>query len=125
MQKFTIELPIKISTNKIYAGIHWTTRNKHKELFYYEVLRNKKYIEKPKNYPLELTFSFVFKSRPLDSSNCSYMAKMIEDSLVKIGIIPDDTIKYIKSVKYISEQNKSLEKDIVNIIIEWYNKYVH
>jgi hypothetical protein len=118
MQKFTIELPIKISTNKIYAGIHWTTRNKHKESFYYEVLRNKKYIAKPQNYPLELTFNFVFKSRPLDSSNCSYMAKMIEDSLVKIGIIPDDTIKYIKSVKYISKKDKIIKKDMVEIEIK-------
>ena len=51
------------------------------------------------------------------------MAKMIEDSLVKIGIIPDDTIKYIKSVTYISKKDKTIKKDMVEIEIKWYNTY--
>jgi chromosome condensin MukBEF complex kleisin-like MukF subunit len=113
-----IELPIKVSTNKIYAGTHWTTRTKHKELFYYELLKQKKNLSKAQNYPLELTFIFRFKSKPLDSSNCSYMAKMIEDCIVKLGVIESDTIKFVKSVKYISEQDKNLQKDMVSIYIE-------
>jgi len=116
--KIQTNLPIKVSTNKIYAGVHWTTRSEHKELFYYELLKQKRSLSKAQNHPLELTFIFRFKSRPLDSSNCSYMAKMIEDSLVRLGVIENDTIKFIKSVKYISEQDKRLEKDIVEIIIE-------
>jgi hypothetical protein len=113
-----IDLPVKVSTNKIYAGVHWTVRAKHKELFYYELLKQKRTLSKAQNSPVEITFIFRFKSRSLDSSNCSYMAKMIEDSLVKLGVIENDTIKFVKSVKYISEQDKKLEKDIVDIVIE-------
>ena len=60
-------------------------------------------------------FIFYFKSRALDASNCSYMGKMIEDTLVKTGILKDDSPKYIKSVEYESKKNDKDKRDIVEV----------
>jgi hypothetical protein len=89
MEITLLDLP-KISTNKIYAGVH---------------------IEKK----IELEFIFYFKSRVLDSSNCSYMGKLLEDCLVAHGVLQDDTIKYVDKVSYQSlrgNQNKTIIKII-------------
>ena len=98
MEIETTLLPIiKVSTNEIYAGVHWRKRRKIKQ-DYLLVTRSKiRSIPKIEG-KVNLSFSFYFKSRPLDSSNCSFMAKMIEDCLVGNGILKDDSIKHVGKI---------------------------
>lgn len=106
------DLP-KISTNKIYAGVHWRQRKQQKDQ--YLILTNSfKKLDKIEK-KIELEFIFYFKSRALDSSNCSYMGKLLEDCLVAHGVLQDDTIKYVGKVSYQSfkgDQNKTIIKII-------------
>lgn len=95
-QTVEIPLPYKISTNRIYAGSHWSERKRLKDLMRWAlvpVITSIKPI--PKGI---LTFDFQFKLRPLDCSNCSFMAKMIEDVLVEHHKIIDDTPKCVEKI---------------------------
>lgn len=108
-----LDLP-KISTNKIYAGVHWTGRKHQKDLYLMATKYDMKKIEKIES-KVDLEFIFYFKSRVLDSSNCSYMGKLLEDCLVAHGVLQDDTIKYVGKVSYQSfkgDQNKTVIKII-------------
>jgi hypothetical protein len=97
----TIPMIIKVSTNRIYGGCHWTQRMDFKNAISLVVHKHKDLFYKPNKYPIDLEMTFEFKGRVLDSSNCSYMAKMVEDSMVKkINVLEGDSIKYVKSVKY-------------------------
>lgn len=40
---------------------------------------------------VDIHFRFYWKTRPLDSSNCSPMAKCVEDTLVRSGVLEKDT----------------------------------
>ncbi len=84
----------KISLNKWYAGTHWTQRKKIKDD--YKVIVYSQHRE-TYNIPCDTEYVFMFKSRPLDASNCVAMAKMIEDIL-----FPNDGYKIVRSVKYSS-----------------------
>ena len=112
------ELPIKITTNKIYSGIHWSERKKHKDIFHWAMLKHKKKIQSFKlDYPVNLYFDFRFK-RVIDPDNCSYMIKLLIDSLKNILNI-DDTSEYIKWVSMRSAKKNKLEKvDFVRIKIK-------
>lgn len=94
--------PKKISTNDIYSGVHWTTRKKDKELYLWSFLTVSGKIMPVKS--CELEFEFLFKGRPLDCDNCSYMVKLIIDCLRFYGKIKDDTPEYIPSIKIISKK---------------------
>jgi len=111
----TIPMIIKVSTNRIYGGCHWTQRMDYKNAISSVVYKYRELFHKveEKNLPIDLKMTFEFKGRTLDSSNCSYMAKMIEDAMVKkIGVIPGDSIKYVGSVYYKSIRG---EKDQIHI----------
>lgn len=87
-------IPERISTNKIYSGIHWTKRNAHKDLY-----QGVPFVAgKIKKFPVHVTYNFVFKSRLYDVSNLSYMVKLIEDCLVKKGVLPDDSAAYVSGI---------------------------
>ena len=93
--KIEIDLPEKVSTNEIYAGKHWTVRKKHKDdwrLIVKAACKGKKPI---KEYPVDLYFLFYLTGRRFDTGNCSYMCKLIEDGLVHIGILENDSVKYV------------------------------
>lgn len=105
-------IPQKISTNKIYAGMHFRSRKKIVDLYHnYFIDQKGKTIE---HYPVDITYIFTFKTRPLDSLNTAFMAKMIEDSLIKHGVLQDDTPEFVESSTLISKKG---EKDEVEIII--------
>lgn len=102
IHKFTteIDIPKKISTNKIYEGVHWSQRAKDKDLFLWSFLAIAKDI--PVVDSCDLEFNFEFKNRPLDCDNCSYMAKLLIDCLRHYNKIKDDTPDIVKSVKITS-----------------------
>ena len=115
--KVEFDMVLKISTNKIYSGVHYRTRIKHKKMYQWEVLRvcKKEKIKPINNYPVILKFTFYFDKNLLDSSNCSYMAKLIEDALVHEGVFINDTPQYISRV---STQSKRGPKGQNKIILE-------
>lgn len=106
------KLPQKISTNAIYAGVHWAVRDKHKDLYLWAFLEVASKI-KPVN-ACDLEFQFEFKSKPLDVDNCSYMVKLCIDCLRHYKKIKDDTPQYVKSLKISSTKGK---EDKVTIIV--------
>jgi hypothetical protein len=104
-QSVTIYLPFKVSTNSIYSQSEkWQQRKKHKDLMlwaFMPVHNQLKPVSKAK-----IRIDFEFARQPLDCSNCSYMAKMIEDCLTYFGIIPDDSPKYITEMTIRSAKGK-------------------
>lgn len=104
MQLITINNLPKISTNQIYAGVHWTKRNKHKQDFI--LLTNGMKRLQPVEGVVDLDFVFTFKKNALDSSNCSYVVKLLEDCLVHHGILKDDTIKFVRKVSMESRKGE-------------------
>lgn len=112
-QSIIIELPIKVSANKIYAGVHWSERKKIKDLFLWGLLGIKKELKKVGK--CKLTFNFQFKSNPLDDSNCFFMVKIIEDCLVHYKILEDDKYDIVRGITVTSNKG---DRDIVELIIE-------
>ena len=111
MEITLLDLP-KISTNKIYAGVHWRQRKQQKDQYLILTKNEMKKLDKIEK-KIELEFIFYFKSRVLDSSNCSYMGKLLEDCLVAHGVLQDHTIKYVGKVSYQSlkgDRNKTIIK---------------
>jgi len=109
--KLLLPLPLKISTNVIYAGKHWRTRAKHKDTFLADTIEWKM-LEPVTDYPVELTFIFRFKGKPLDVSNTSYLAKVCEDCLVAHGVLENDTPKHVNAIHLHSEKGKRDEVEI-------------
>lgn len=107
---------LKISTNEIYSGKHWRTRNKHKQDYLW-LTSHFKELDKI-DYKVDIRIDFYFRAYPLDSSNCSYMAKMLEDCLVHYGILTDDTIKYVEDFTVRSHKDKTIEDDYAVIEIK-------
>lgn len=95
--KITLPIPWKVSTNQIYAGSHWTTRTRHKDIYHRALFPFRK--KRVKSYPVKITFTFCFKKNPLDATNCSYMAKMLEDGMKMNGILKDDSPKEVKAIE--------------------------
>lgn len=120
--KLIYEIPkeYKKSLNSIYAWIHWTKRKKIADYWHFITLADIKQLEKI-DYRIDIEFNFYFKSRMLDSSNCSFMAKMIEDSFVKNWLLEDDNPNYVRKVTYHTnliepKERKAMEWDRVEII---------
>ncbi len=114
-------LPIKVSTNSIYSWIHFSQRKRIADMFH-EITREDCKEFKQLQEKVDILFQFFFQTRYLDSSNCSFIWKCIEDGLVKNGLLKDDTNKYIGKVTYESvlidkKERKKIEKDYVRILI--------
>lgn len=117
MITFSFPIPEKISTNRIYSGLHWAKRNSLKNLYHSQLLEFKNKF-KINQYPIKIAFRFVWTKTPLDCSNCSFMAKMIEDGMVENKIIKNDTPEYVSAIALISEIDSLLKNDTVFIAIE-------
>lgn len=102
-QVIEFELPIKVSANAIYSGVHWAIRQKHKNIYRWSLIALKSQIKPVNECDIEMEFNF--KSKPLDCDNCFYSVKLCLDSLRYYGIIPDDSPKYVKSIKVSSKKS--------------------
>lgn len=111
-QVVEFELPEKLSTNKIYEGVHWAIRKKHKDLFLWAFVGVASKIKPVDSCDIE--FEFGFKSKPLDCDNCSYMTKLLIDCLRHYGKLKDDTPEYVKSIK-ISSRKADKDKVLIKI----------
>lgn len=65
-------------------------------------------------YPADISYTFTFKGRLLDTTNCFLMAKLIEDGMVRNGILEGDSPLYVGSTTI--RVNRGLQ-DEVEIII--------
>lgn len=104
-QSVTIYLPFKVSANKLYSQQErWQDRKKHKDLMlwaFYPVVGQMQPVKCGK-----IRIDFTFKNKPLDCSNCFYLAKLAEDCLTYYGIIPDDSYKIITEFTITSTKGK-------------------
>jgi hypothetical protein len=113
----------KVSTNKVYAGVHWATRKQWANDWHSVVMDEaiRQYGNKIPTFESKLVrveIAFSWQKNPLDASNCSFMGKCIEDSLVLLGVIQDDGVKFVRSVKYDSMYDKSTP-DICTIQVQY------
>jgi hypothetical protein len=86
---------LKVSTNKIYAGQHWSKRQSAKDSFASIAAVFCRPVCKIESYPVEIRYRFFFVSKPLDTLNTAYMAKMFEDAFRALGILKEDSPKYV------------------------------
>lgn len=87
------------STNSIYAGIHYRTRMSHKKAALKATCIALVGIS-PIKTKVDITFTprLGKGDRGRDTSNYSYTAKLIEDSLVELGLLTDDTRSYVGDI---------------------------
>lgn len=110
---FVMRIPIKVTANKIYAGVHWAVRKKLVDE-YHQAITNLGLVDKF-DLPVRLVVRFYFKNRPLDVSNCFFMVKCIEDGLVRCGVLVDDTPEHVKSItcsSLVDKENPRVEVEI-------------
>jgi hypothetical protein len=105
--KFTLKDLPKASLNKIYAGENWKVRARLKDNYIAIIKSQFKHVF-PKDKQYKAKYTFYFKSRALDVSNCVYMLKMVEDI-----IFEDDSYKIVKELHI-----KSLKGDYDHLSIE-------
>lgn len=121
--KFNLQLPEKISLNEVFGG-HWRKRHKVKEMYEKSIRAQvqeqitgdqKLKIDSYEDFPIEVAYLFKWRIRPLDASNTP--VKLVEDSLVKAGIFPDDSPKYVSGITIYSEKGERGQKgDWVEVI---------
>ena len=98
MQELIIPLETP-SLNKWYSGGHWSKRKDLADLWHLIVKQEvkKQGIKSPVIYPIRITTMTHYKGkgRVKDTSNTFPANKLVEDGLVKAGILPDDTVEYV------------------------------
>lgn len=112
----TIPIPEKVSLNKIYAGVHFRVRSKHKEAYREAVWAS----QPPKwegSYPVACHYHFRLSGSRLDVSNHAYMVKMVEDGLVANEVLPDDDQKYVAQISVTTEYVKKGEPNEVDVTL--------
>lgn len=94
----TLDEDLKMSLNKIWWGVHWWVRSTFRNIWHEEIyaIVQQNWI-KPINEMIHIEYEYKFKTRYLDTSNCSVMNKAIEDWLVEAWVLKDDTPQYITS----------------------------
>lgn len=110
--KFTINIPEKISLNKIYSGIHWRKRAAQATAFHWAVHRAR-ISAYSGAFPCHIEYRFKLHGKRLDSSNLAYMTKLLEDGMVQCGVIPDDSPKYVASTTMVT----GVGDDVVEVTI--------
>ena len=116
MIKIDFDIPEKVSTNKFYAGTHWRVRKSIVDTWheYVSLIALEGNFEPIKAYPVTVSYVFTFKTRALDTLNCAAMAKMAEDAIVRVGILEDDSPKFVNESCILVEKGK---RDKLEIII--------
>jgi len=105
-----------LSTNKNYAGQHWSKRHKKAKEIQELVwgLCKEQSLKPVKNYPVDIVVTAYYKSKVLrDSGNVD--TKLI-DGLVLAGVIEDDNVNFVRMVTTQAIIGKKENKVIVEIV---------
>ena len=111
---------IKFSTNHLYTGIHWGKRKYLKDQILQAVALFCRPRRSLQEEPLEISYRFFFETRALDTLNTVGMAKCIEDSLHTLGVLIDDSPRYVRRsvIESIPLKSKNkIKNDFVEIEI--------
>ena len=114
--KFTIPIVEKVSANKIYSGVHWAVRKKIADKYHKIIQEKEELLGMTYTPPQNITMTFYFENRPLDCSNCFFMAKMIEDGMVKAKLLQDDSPMYVESIMILSKADKENPRIEVELV---------
>jgi len=94
-----IEIPGRAPvSNKAYAGMHWAVRKRLVDTWHNATIVAVKnlHLRPVKNFPVEInTTPMLTGKRKRDTSAGFLIAKIIEDGLVKSGLLPDDSTEYV------------------------------
>ena len=135
---------MKMSLNKVWSWGPWTQwiRKKSADLWHEDIWQLLEEWKLPKiNEKVDIFYTFYFSTwdsgwkRQLDSSNCSAMAKMIEDALrydkkknTKWILIEDTNDKVgwicLHSAEQTLQERKELETSYVDVSIRIHNKVI-
>lgn len=120
MNELIFRVPLKItykwSLNKIYAGVLPWVRTRDKR-FILNLVRPLFYGRKIKTFDKPVMIEMQFKSR-LDVSNHSYLFKMVEDAMVDLKIIENDSDKFVKEIR----QKKQVIFDGIIVYVREYEE---
>ncbi len=92
------------SLNEFFARKHWTRRNElknvwHRAVWVYKVKHELWPID-ARHFPVDIVtrshFRKTHEKHRLDTSNTFLANKMVEDAIVKAGLLPDDSAKYVR-----------------------------
>ena len=111
-----LQLPKKVSTNKIYAGRHWGYRYEIAKLYHESMLPYR--FEQVDQYPVRISYDFYFRSKALDTLNCAFMAKCVEDGMASLGVLQGDGPKFVRACSISTQKAARGENDHVVITIE-------
>ena len=115
-------------TEKLYSLNEYRNAHYHKlnslKLHWLDITKMAliRYKIKPVSNPVEIYFTFQFvNNRRKDLDNYSATVKFILDALVYCEIIPDDSIKFIKSIKlaYQIGDIEGVKVEIVEVSGDW------
>lgn len=120
MNELVFRVPLKItykwSLNKIYAGVLPWVRTRDKK-FILNLVVPLFYGKKIKTFDKPVMIEMQFKSR-LDVSNHSYLFKMVEDAMVDLKIIENDSDKFVKEIR----QKKQVIFDGIIVYVREYEE---
>lgn len=104
---------LKISTNKIYAGVHWTTRKEIADSCHSIAAGFCRPVEQAGPYPVEISYRFTFYGRGLDTTNCAFLVKCFEDALRAIGVLEEDDPAHVARtvIEVVEVPRKKKKKD--------------
>lgn len=120
MIQFKIELHVKISTNKFHSNMHWSERSRVSNEFHMLLLPFKRKFSIDK-YPVSIRYDFTWKFRPLDTTNCGSLCKLLEDGMRQINLLEDDNPEHVAETIITSKKGVS---DNVQITIKGLNDII-
>ncbi len=92
-----------------YLHLHWAVKSKVKETFLEEfilVLRHARVPKHNENVKLRAIIYFLERRRRDMSNYGSVLYKFVADGLVREGVIPDDTAKYVSTSEPVADTSR-------------------
>ena len=74
------------------------------------------HIEKITSFPITLKIKWVEKNKRRDIDNVTFGTKFIQDAMVEMGIIPDDSQKFINGIVHevtVDKDNPHIEVEVI------------
>ncbi len=112
------------STNVIYAGVHYGTRMKHKKIGVQAMeyaIRDTLGLQREWptiTYPIGLTFTPHHAGQTYDLDGYGYAAKILTDAMVKVGLLKNDSQKYVRLLTIkptVKSDERSMLVEIVSL----------